>query len=245
MLLNLHLVQVCYLRILYLFIDPAPSVYRVSGLVSHVADCLGLPKLQEEIRRFLYDQLYPFADIPGDRVNLRTCPDFRGKVYVFHSAKAMFFAPSDQSGVGGMRREIIRATPSWRGGPGRYDCVYVAKGGVDVGFQSLLVARVCLFFSCGYNGCDYSCALVDWFLPVAGEVDELTGMWIVAPETDNQDRRVQSVISLDSIIRSAHLIPVYGNDLVPIDFHFSETLDAFKAYYVNKYIDHHAHTLVF
>ena len=164
----------------------------------------------------------------------------------------MFFAPSDQLGVGGMHREIIRATPSWRGGPGRYDCVYVAKGGVDVakggvdvGFQSLLVARVCLFFSCGYNGCDYPCALVDWFLPVAGEVDELMGMWIVAPETDNQDRCMQSVISLDSIIWSAHLIPVYGNNLVPIDFHFSETLDAFKAYYVNKYIDHHAHTLVF
>ncbi|KIM69013.1 hypothetical protein SCLCIDRAFT_104226, partial [Scleroderma citrinum Foug A] len=130
-------------------------------------------------------------------------------------------------------------------GPGCYDCVYVAKGGVDAGFQSLLVARVHLFFSCGYNGCDYSCTLVDWFLPVAGEVVELTGMWIVAPETDNQDRRVQSVISLGSIIWSAHLIPVYGNDLVPIDFHFSETLDAFKAYYVNKYIDHHAHTLVF
>jgi len=215
-------------------------------MVSHVENSLGLPKLQEEIRRFLYDQLYPFADIPGDRVDLRICPDFRGKVYVFNSAKAMFFAPSDQSGVGGMRCEIIRATPSWRGGPGRYDCMYVAKGGVDTdGFRSLLVARVRLFFSCAYNGRDYLCALVDWFLPVAGEVCELTGMWIVAPEIDNQGRHVQSVISLDSIVRSAHLIAVYGNDIVPIDLHFSETLDAFKAYYVNKYIDHHAHALAF
>ena len=165
---------------------------------------------------------------------------------MFNSAKAVFFAPSDQSGVGGMRREIIRATPSWRGGPGRYDCVYVANGGMDTdGFRSLLVARVRLFFSSAYNGRDYSCALVDWFLPVAGEVDELTGMWIVAPEIDNHGRHIQSVISLDSIIQSAHLIGVYGRDLVPTNFHFSETFDAFRAYYVNKYIDHHAHTLVF
>jgi len=165
---------------------------------------------------------------------------------VFNSAKAMFFAPSDQSGIGGMRCEIIRATPSWQGGPGCYDCMYVAKGGVDTdGFWSLLVARVCLFFSCAYNGCDYSCALVDWFLPVAGEVCELTGMWIVAPEIDNQGRHVQSVISLDSIVQSAHLIAVYGNNVVPIDLHFSKTLDAFKTYYVNKYIDHHAHVLAF
>ena len=85
----------------------------VSGIVTHVADCLGLPTLQEEIRHFLYDQLYPFSDIPGDRVDLRVCPDFQGKVSVFNSAKAVFFAPSDQSGVGGMRREIIHATPSW------------------------------------------------------------------------------------------------------------------------------------
>ena len=62
---------------------------------------------------------------------------------MFNSVKAVFFVPSDQSGVGGMCHEIICATPSWRGGPGRYDCVYVAKGGMDTdGFQSLLVARV-------------------------------------------------------------------------------------------------------
>jgi len=45
-------------------------------MVSHVENGLGLPKLQEEIQRFLYDQLYPFADIPGDRVDLCICPDF-------------------------------------------------------------------------------------------------------------------------------------------------------------------------
>jgi len=105
----------------------------VSGTVLHVADCLGLEGLQEAIRCFLYDQVNPDAEIPGDRVDLHLCPLFQGKVQVFHSAAATFCAPSDQSGVGGMRHEIIRATPSWQGGPPCYDCIYVAKGGMDTG----------------------------------------------------------------------------------------------------------------
>ena len=222
------------------------AVYGVSGAVADVADRLGLQGLQEAIRHFLYDQLYPDAEIPGDRTDLCVCPLFQGKVRVFHSATATFCAPSDQSGVGGMRREIIHATPSWQGGPPHYDCVYVAKGGVETeGFRSLLVGRVCLFFSCVHAGHRYSCALLDWFIPIADEPNELTGMWIVVLEVDNNGRRVQSVVALDSVVQGAHLIGVYGREFIPVDLHFSESLDAFKAYYVNKYIDHQANMLVF
>ena len=221
-------------------------MYGVSGLVSHVAAQLGLPGLQDMIQRFLYDQLNPDAEISGDRTNIHICPTFHRKVWVFHSATATFCAPSDHSGVGGMRREIIRATPSWQGGHPCYDCIYVAKGGIDAeGFHSLMVRRVRLFFSCVHEGHCYSCALVDWFVPIAEEPDELTGMWIVVPEVDNDGRRIQSVISLESVVRGPHLIGVYGSESLPVDLHFSEFLDAFKAYYVNRYIDHHANTLVF
>jgi len=221
-------------------------VYRVSGRVSHVADRLGLQGLQEAICHFLYDQVSPDAEIPGDRVDLHLCPRFDGKLRVFHSAAVTFCAPSDQSGVGGICHEIIRVTPSWQGGPPHYDRVYVAKGGIDTeGFCSLMVGRVRLFFSCLHAGHTYSCALVDWFIPVADEPDEVTGMWIVAPEVDNDGHHVQCVISLDSVVRGAHLIGVYGSEFIPVDLHFSESLDAFKAYYVNKYIDHHANMLVF
>jgi len=244
---NWHLDQVCLSFCLIVnAIDALGTVYGVSGLVSHVVECLGLQGLQDMIQRFLYDQLNPDAEIPGDRADLRACPVFHRKVRVFHSATTTFCAPSNQSGVGGMRREIIRATPSWQGGHPRYDCIFVAKGGTDTeGFRSVMVGRVRLFFSCVHAGHCYSCALVDWFVPIAEEPDELTGMWVVAPEVDNDGRRVQSVISLDSVVRGAHLIGVYGNGLLPVDLHFSESLDAFKAYYVNKYIDHHANTLVF
>ena len=113
----------------------------------------------------------------------------------------MFCAPSDQLGIGGMCYEIIHATPSWQEGHPCYDCVFVAKGGMDTeGFRSLLVARVRLFFSCVHTGHLYLCALVDWFVPIAEEPDKLTGMWIVAPEVDNNGCHIQSVISLDSVV---------------------------------------------
>ena len=47
------------------------------------------------------------------------------------------------------------------------------------------------------------------------------------------------------MVLGAHLIGVYGGEFIPADLHFSESLDAFKAYYVNKYIDNHANMLVF
>ncbi|KIM63073.1 hypothetical protein SCLCIDRAFT_118222 [Scleroderma citrinum Foug A] len=145
-----------------------------------------------------------------------------------------------------MCHEIICATPSWQGGPPHYDCIYVANGGMDTeGFHSLMVERVHLFFSCVHAGEDYLCALVDWFIPVDDEPDEVMGMWIVALEVDNNGHHVQSVVSLDSMVWGAHLIGVYGSEFIPVNLHFSESLDVFQSYYVNKYIDHHANTLIF
>ncbi|KIJ62999.1 hypothetical protein HYDPIDRAFT_93454 [Hydnomerulius pinastri MD-312] len=147
-----------------------------------------------------------------------------------------------------MHRQVIRSTSSWRNGPARYDCVFVENAGADDdsdGFCSLLAARVRLFFACLHEGRNYSCALVEWFLPVADEPDDETGMWIVRPELDHDGEWVQSVISLDSIVRGAHLMPVFGEDQLPRGFHFSDSLDAFNAYYINKFIDHHAHSLAF
>ncbi|KIJ58526.1 hypothetical protein HYDPIDRAFT_119445 [Hydnomerulius pinastri MD-312] len=145
-----------------------------------------------------------------------------------------------------MHRQVIHATPSWRNGPARYDCVFVENGGEEeAGFRGLLVARARMFFSCLHEGRRYSCALVDWFLPIDNEPDDETGLWVVCPEVDHAGEWVQSVISLDSIVRGAHLMPMFGGDFLPCDFHFSESLDSFNAYYVNKYIDHHTHTLAF
>ena len=117
-------------------------------------------------------------------------------------------------------------------------------GGSDDGpLCSLLISHVLLFFSFTYQGECYSCALIEWFLPISDKPNDLTGMWIVAPEMKAAGQHVQAVISVKTILQGAHLIGVYGKEHLPASFHFSKSLDAFNAYYVNKCIDHHLFTL--
>lgn len=202
------------------------------------------------VSRFLYDQLHPHtpldpqSPLPPTFYRAVTEPRLT-KISVFTSASATFYAPSDISGIGGMRRERIRASPSWRKGPPRYDCVFVETDSDANGMRGLHAARVRFFFSFRHEEETFPCALVEWFVPVDREPDDLTGMWIVEPEFDSQSVRARSVVHLDTIVRAAHLIPVYGTEALPPQFHFSDSLDAFKAYYVNKYVDHHSHEIAF
>ena len=52
-----------------------------------------------------------------------------------------------------------------------------------------------------------------------------------------------TIIHLDSIYCGAHLIPVYGSDFLPVGFKHTWSLDAFEAFYVNKYADYHAYSV--
>jgi len=167
---------------------------------------------------------------------------FYGKISIYPSAIATFHAPSDISGIGGMRRERIRAVKSWRKGPGRYDTIFVntdlpGMGGLDI-------ARVRLFFSFSHDGVYYSCALVRWFTRVADSPDDCTGMWVVEPD---DEERPFSIIHLDTVVRAAHLLPVFGSGTgqVPKTLSFTDTLDTFKTFYVNKFVDHHAFEIIF
>jgi hypothetical protein len=165
-------------------------------------------------------------------------------VSVFHSAIATFFAPSDPSGMHGMRRERIRSTPSWRGRESRRDCAFIVEDNNKLGMLGMTVVRVVLFFSLIYDDTLYPCALVEWFDRVG--CDAVTGMWVVCPGTTDGIRDdSRTVVHLDSLLQGAHLIPIYGDDKMPLNFHFSHSLDVFKIFYVNKYIDHQAHEIVF
>ena len=108
--------------------------------------------------------------------------------------------------------------------------------------KGLGIVRVLLFFSFDYSGTHYPCALVEWFKKVGP--DPVTGMWVVCPDIV-RGKRALSVLHLDSFLRAAHLIPVFGTCKIPKDFHYSYSLDAFNAFYVNKYIDHHAFEIAF
>ena len=50
---------------------------------------------------------------------------------------------------------------------------------------------------------------------------------------------------LAAILRGAHLIPVYGSHFIPPHFCHFWSLDAFKAFFVNKYADHYANKIAF
>lgn len=128
------------------------------------------------IRLFLFAQLYPEAPVPDNDERL---PFFNNRIKVYHSAIADFFAPSDLAGSGGMHRERICATPSWRKEGPRHDCLFATKDMNEKGMAGLHAGRAVLFFSFVYNHVLYPCALVQWFSTVGDGPCPDTGMWMV------------------------------------------------------------------
>ncbi|KAG2132524.1 uncharacterized protein EDB93DRAFT_1309634 [Suillus bovinus] len=177
---------------------------------------LDIPSFPTLIRLFLYDQIHADNHHSSADVPLRDCPSYTGPIKIFHSAAATFIAPSDPSGIPGMRREHIRVVPSWRKGPARFDCAFVNTDDRHDRMLSMDVVRIFCFFSFTFtNSHTYPCALVQWFHRIAEERDELTGMWMVAPSFNEDGSRDLSIIHIDSIIRGAHLLPIFGTQLVP------------------------------
>ncbi|KAJ3502936.1 hypothetical protein NMY22_g18422 [Coprinellus aureogranulatus] len=222
---------------------------------------IGEPRLLEMTRRFLHDQQQslnqrspaPSPNITADHlkhaaaaVDLDDCPHISVRPFVFHSAVAMFYAPSDESGIRGMKRERLRSTPLWRNQGERHDCALVVVNRSLPGMKGLAVARIALLFSFKHGAHTVPCALVDWFKTYGGHPDPVTGLWRVIPEF-RQHQHVCSVIHLDSLLRGVHLLPAFNVDSSPLPYNFHniyDTLSSFASYYVNKYADHHSHEIV-
>lgn len=168
--------------------------------------------LQREIQEpdFL-DLLAEFLDDQISRSGLpcSSLPSIEGKIAVYPSALATFYAPSDISGVGGMRREHIRAVTSWRKGPPRH-----STNPDEEGMRGLDIARTQMFFSFRAGGRKYPCALVQWYSRVQEEPDEETGLWVVEGDVQADGSPVLAVIHLDTIVRAAHLIGNYGEGFI-------------------------------
>lgn len=211
-----------------------------SSLVD-LATHIGQPHFPVALRQFLWEQANPDSPLSSSQVPLDDCPNFGGRISVFHSAVARFYAPSDLCGAGGMYRERIRSNPNWHNEYARYDTVFIDTDPDLPGMRGMIIGRVLLFFSFNFESRHHSCALIHWLVPVGDSPDSETGLWVVRPEFERNGRRSLQVISLDSIARAAHLLPVFGSSPLPEDFHFSQSLDAFRAYFVNRYADHHTH----
>ncbi|KAL0058217.1 hypothetical protein AAF712_015113 [Marasmius tenuissimus] len=215
-----------------------PSTFL--GISAHIE----VDHFPDLVRRYLFEHIYPNDERRADSLPIDECPPLWSDidVDVFHSVTATFYAPTDPSGIAGMKREVIRATPSWRKGQRRYDCVFVEVDPEADGMRGLNVLRVRLFFSFEYRGKDHQCVLVEWFSTLEEEPDEDIGLWLVEPDIDNEHGcRDMQVIGIRTILRAAHLIPVFGPQFLPYKFHYSDSLDAFDLFWVNKYADHNSY----
>jgi hypothetical protein len=168
---------------------------------------------------------------------------FEERIYVHHSATAMFYAPSELCGSGGLICKRIYSLSSFHGNP-CHDTMFVEMDGNQPGFFDRIVACVLLFFSFEYQQKSHSCALVHWFVHDKDVPDQGTTMWEVQLEHDKHNHPLVEVISVDSIIHAAHLLPVYGHSHVLEHFSHGQALDCYKSFFVNHFSDHHTHELI-
>ena len=87
---------------------------------------------------------------------------------------------------------------------------------------------------------------MSWYSVVGDQPCPDTRMWKVKPDLDDLRNPVLDITHLNSILRNAHLMGVCdGSTGLPHNFNFNDSLDSFKAFYINKYIDYHAHEIAF
>jgi hypothetical protein len=215
---------------------------RYSSTAKELAAVFRQPNFHDLIRQFLFDQAHLLdPDAPlGMDVPIAQCPAFDSRISVYHTMTAVFYSPSDPCGLHGMRQECIRSNPCWRKHLPRHDTVFVERDPTLPGIRGFDIVRILALFSFVHMCVFYPCALVRWFTYVADEPDEAMGMWVVRPDQNADGSPAIGVIHLDSILRGAHLMPVFGNDPIPIELRSEHSLDVFQAFYVNKYIDYHA-----
>jgi hypothetical protein len=231
----------------YLHITQAP-LYSLSDLSEYgypsqlhaLAAHIKQPDFPLLFSQFLYKCCHPDAQIIPSTIE--DCPAFEGTIKIHHSTVATFYAPSDLSGSGGLRRERIWSMPCFFGSP-CCDTVFVVTDDSWPGMEGMEIGCIQLFFSFQYRCKDYSCALINWFVH-ADERDPDTGMWTVTQEHDHHGKPTYEVIHIDSIAQAAHLLPIYGNSWVPEDFDYHHALDAYHTFFVNHFVDHHAYEFI-
>ncbi|EDR00779.1 uncharacterized protein LACBIDRAFT_333821 [Laccaria bicolor S238N-H82] len=176
---------------------PKSAIRAYPRRLAELANHIGCPPLVELTRRFLYDQLHTDDGTSSADIPIQQCPYPTGRVSVFHSAVATFYAPSDESGIRGMRTERIRSTPSWRKHGPRRDCALVVEDQDKPGMKGMSVVRVKLLFSFEYDGKTYPCALVDWFKRVGASPDPETGMWKLKRAKPHKRRQTMCYLADD------------------------------------------------
>ena len=206
---------------------------------------LHIPSLPSLISHFLYEQYHPDLTVPVEEIPLEKCPKYTGQIYLYPSTVATYHTPSDKSGLGGLFCECIQAVHLWRGGPARCDCVFIAHDEGLPSFRGLYVGQVIAFLKLAQEKVEYPTALITWFETVGDSPCPSTGMWKVHQELDLSNHCKLKIIHLDTILHGAHLVGIAGSSFIPYELDYTNALDAFKTFYVNKFIDYHAYEIAF
>jgi hypothetical protein len=75
--------------------------------------------------------------------------------------------------------------------------------------------------------------------------DPDNGMWVMTRTPDHFGSAPSlSVIHIDSIFCAVHLLPIFDTTPVPRALNYTQSLNSFKGFYVNNYIDYHAYETV-
>lgn len=209
--------------------------------VTELAAELSLQHLPTILEEFLLQQLDAYDNCDSD---LPEWPTYGNKITVVNAAAALFYTPSDVSGIGGMRREYIRSCHSWQNGAPRCDCAFVNTDSGLKGMYGLDIVRILAFFSFVSQSKCYPCAVVRWFDRVGDKPDTDTGMRVVCPAFTAQCRPSVGVIHVDTLYRAVHLIPLYATRLVSRNLKPHHSYDSFTTFYINTFIDHHAFSLL-
>lgn len=126
------------------------AVRNIPRSLALLTQWLGIHSLPTLLFNFLHEQ---------HAQDLENFPN-TGKVFLYPSAVATYYAPSDKSGIGGMFRERIRCVNSWRGGPPRRDCVFITHDEDLPGFQGLYVGQVLAWMKIKHENICYCAALI-------------------------------------------------------------------------------------
>ena len=234
-----------FLSLFHCLTFPCSTVTGYPTTIEALADVFGQDNFNVLLQHFLFDQDHlDDVDPPSSSdVSLEECLPFDCPISVYHSMMAVFYSPSDPCGTRGMWRESIQLTPCWQKGAPCRDTVFVERDATIPGVHGLNVVRLLALFSFVWRGQYYPCTLVRWFKHTAEEVDIGMGMWVVQPDNNDNGSPAVGIIHLDLVLHVAHLMPVFGDQFIPIGLTPDHTLDIFQSFYINKYIDYHAFEL--
>ena len=80
---------------------------------------------------------------------------------------------------------------------------------------------------------------------LGGSVDENMDMWVSEPNILDDGRHQAAVFHLDTIVHLVHLLPIYGEEWAPRGMKYTDSLDTFSEFYVNKFADYHTFEIAF